>query len=168
MMVLKYFIAWFGMMILAILNGALRDLAYKPYVGDLAAHQISTVILLLLFTAYFWFLVKVWPLGSARQAWVIGGIWFLMTEAFEFGMGLIAGHPWSELLHAYNLPAGQVWLFIPLWVLIGPYVFFRYVQTTEALMNPKQPIFLLKMMGRKALPNQPTGNEETLLHCCVP
>ena len=128
-MILKYFIAWFGMMILAILNGGFRDLAYKPFVGDIAAHQISTVLLLLLLTGYFWFLVREWPIEYGKQAWVIGGIWFLMTEAFEFGMFLlVAGHPWNKLLHDYNLFDGQLWILIPLWVFVGPYVFYRFVQ----------------------------------------
>ena len=59
-MLLKYFLAWFGMMILAILNGGLRDVLYKPRVGDLVAHQISTVILLVLFAAYFRILIQNW------------------------------------------------------------------------------------------------------------
>ena len=128
-MILKYFFAWFGMMVLAIINGGLRDFTYKPYVDDLAAHQISTVVLIVLFAFYFRFLASVWPIKSATQAWIIGCIWFLMTEAFEFGIGrFIAGESWDKLFHAYNVFAGQVWIFIPLWVLIGPYVFFRYVQ----------------------------------------
>jgi hypothetical protein len=128
-MILKYFVAWFGMMIIAILNGGFRDLAYKPLVGDLAAHQISAVLLLLLFAGYFWFLVRVWPIEYAKQAWVIGGMWFLMTEVFEFGMGLlIAGHPWDKLLQDYNLFDGQLWLLIPLWVFVGPYIFYRFVR----------------------------------------
>ena len=127
-MILKYFIAWFGMMTLAILNGAVRDLAYKHAVGDLAAHQISTLMLLLLIAAYFRLLVRVWPVRSAGQAWVVGGMWLVMTEVFEFGVGRVAGHSWNELLSAYNLFKGQVWLFIPLWVFVGPYVVFRFVQ----------------------------------------
>lgn len=128
-MILKYLLAWFGMMVLAVLNGGFRDFAYKSLVGDLAAHQISTVVLVVLLAGYFWFLTRVWPIESATQAWIIGGIWFLMTEAFEFGVGrFIAGDSWSKLLNAYNVFAGQVWIFIPLWVLAGPYVFFRHVQ----------------------------------------
>jgi hypothetical protein len=127
-MIFKYFFAWFVMMVLAIINGGLRDFAYKSLVGDLAAHQISTVVLVVLLAGYIWFLTRIWPIKSAAQAWIIGGMWFLMTEAFEFGMGLIAGDSWTKLLHAYNIFAGQVWIFIPLWVLMGPYVFFRYVQ----------------------------------------
>jgi hypothetical protein len=128
-MILKYFFAWFGMMVLAIINGGFRDYTYKPYVGDLAAHQISTVVLIVLFAGYFRFLASIWPIGTATQAWIIGDVWFLMTEAFEFGMGwFIAGESWDKLFQAYNVFAGQVWIFIPLWVLVGPYVFFRYVK----------------------------------------
>ena len=128
-MVWKYTLAWFGMMVLAILNGGLRDLVYKPYVGELAAHQISTVSLILLFAAFMWALVKIWPIESAKQAWSIGIIWFLMTEVFEFGMGrFVTGEPWSKIFEAYNVFAGQVWLFIPLWVLVGPYVSYRYAR----------------------------------------
>jgi hypothetical protein len=128
-MILKYFFAWFGMMVLAIINGGFRDFVYKSHVGDLPAHQISTLILFVLFAGYFWSLTAIWPIKSAKQAWIIGGMWFLMTEAFEFGMGrFITGDSWSKLFYAYNVFAGQVWIFIPLWVLIGPYVFFRFVQ----------------------------------------
>ena len=125
-MVLKYFFAWFGMMILAIINGGLRDFAYKAQVGDLAAHQISTVVLIILLAGYFRLLTSIWPIESATQAWVIGAMWVLMTEAFEFGTGrFISGDSWSKLFQAHNVFAGQVWILIPLWVLIGPYVFFR-------------------------------------------
>lgn len=128
MTVLKYIAAWFGMMVLAIINGGLRDWGYAPHVGDLRAHQLSTLILVVLFAGYFRLLTAVWPLKSAGQAWRIGGLWLLMTVAFEFGLGRVAGKPWSELFHAYNLGAGQVWMFIPLFVLVGPYLFFRFGQ----------------------------------------
>ncbi len=130
-MVLRYFLAWFGMMVLAIINGGLRDFTYESCVGDLPTHQISTVVLIVLLAGYVWFLTRIWPIKSKTQAWIVGGIWFLMTEAFEFGMGRLAGDSWSKLLQAYNIFAGQVWIFIPIWVLIGPYVFFRYVQSKK-------------------------------------
>lgn len=127
-MIFKYFLAWFGMMVLAIVNGGLRDFAYKAYVGDLPAHQISTVVLIVLLAGYIWLLTTIWPIRSARQARIIGGMWLLMTEIFEFGMGLAQGESWSELVYAYNVFAGQVWILIPLWVLVAPSLFFRVVQ----------------------------------------
>jgi hypothetical protein len=131
-MVFKYAYAWFGMMVLAIINGSVRDFVYKPHVGDLTAHQISTVVLIVLLAGYILLLTSIWPIKSAKQAWLIGGMWFLMTEAFESGMGLIAGYPRDTLLHTYNIFAGQVWIFIPLWVLVGPYLFFRFVQRKKS------------------------------------
>ncbi len=128
-MIRKYFVAWFGMMVLAVINGTIRDFVYKPHMDPLSAHQLSTLFLLMLMAGYFWWLRRRWPLASAQQAWLVGIIWFVMTEAFEFGLGLRRGTPWSEMFAAYNVFAGQAWAFIPLWVLVGPYVFHRFVKT---------------------------------------
>lgn len=122
----RYFLAWFGMMILAIGNGGLRDSFYRPHVGDLAAHQISTAVLIVLFAVYFRLLASIWPIRSAGQAWAIGLMWMAMTFAFEFVLGhYILGHPWSRVLQEYDILAGKVWGLIPLWTLVGPYVFYR-------------------------------------------
>jgi len=71
---LHYVFAWFGLLVIAMVNGALRDIAYKPYVGELYAHQISCVTGILLFALFIGFLAKRWPLPSSRQAWMIGFI----------------------------------------------------------------------------------------------
>ena len=128
-MIWKYCIAWFGMMILAVVNGGIRDYVYKASLGTLTAHQVSTATLMLLIAGYLWGLVTLFPFASVRQAWMVGIVWFVMTELFEFGMGIATGKPWSELLYAYNILAGQLWVLIPLWVLIAPYLFYHFVQT---------------------------------------
>jgi len=125
-MLFKYFLAWFGMMLMAVLNGGARDLLYKPQFGDLAAHQISTIVLLVLFAAYFGWLTALWRIESAKQAWKIGTMWMLMTLAFEVVLGrVVLSYPWSRVMHDYNLFAGNIWVLVPIWTLIGPYVFFR-------------------------------------------
>jgi hypothetical protein len=132
-MILKYFFAWFVMIILAVLNGGFREFIIKIYFGELAAHQISTIILIILITAYLWFLTRLWPIKSVKQAWIIGCIWFIMTEVFEFGMGrFLLNEPWDKLFYAYNLFVGQVWIFIPLWVLVGPIIFYRFIQNKSS------------------------------------
>jgi hypothetical protein len=124
----QYLIAGFGMVGLAIANGAVRDIVYRARVGDRVAHQISTVILLLLLGGYFWGLFTAWPLASVRQAWEVGTVWLMMTLAFEFGFGhWVAGQSWNVLLQAYRLHEGQLWLFILLGVWIGPPIFFRFL-----------------------------------------
>jgi hypothetical protein len=124
-MSLVYLIAWFSLMGLAILNGALRDLVYRQWIGEFRAHQLSTLTLLLLFAGEFWMLFTVWPLASSAQAWTVGTGWLVMTLAFEFGFGhWVSGQSWRQLLRAYRLHEGQLWPLIPLWVWIGPAVFF--------------------------------------------
>lgn len=41
---LKALGAWLLMLLLAIANGAARDLCYGQYLGELTAHQLSTII----------------------------------------------------------------------------------------------------------------------------
>lgn len=119
------------MMLLAIVNGTIRDFSYRALVGDFLAHQLSTITLLLLFSGYFWWLFRRWPLTSTRQAWRVGSGWLAMTLAFEFGFGhWIAGHSWTVLFQAYALHEGRLWLFIPLMVWLGPWICFRRISAT--------------------------------------
>lgn len=125
-MLLRYTLAWFVLMIAAIINGALREAVYKNSLGDLRAHQLSTLTGILLLGAVIWALSRIWPLASAKQAWTVGFIWLAMTIAFEFLFGhFVAGHPWSKLLHDYNLFEGRVWLLVLIWTTIAPYVFYK-------------------------------------------
>lgn len=124
-MVIKYLFFWIGMMFLAVANGIARELIFAPYLTEQAAHQLSTGTLLLLFAGYFRFLTLNRPIPSSRQAWIIGICWLVMTLLFETAMGLISGADLSDLLQHYNIFAGNLWIFIPLWTLIGPVIFQR-------------------------------------------
>jgi hypothetical protein len=123
---LKYILAWLPMLLLAVLNGALRDLGYKKYVGSLTAHQISTFTLIILFAFYIGYIIKHFSPASSTQAILIGTIWVILTLCFEFGFGRYRGNSWSALLADYNILKGRIWILIPLWTLITPYLFFKY------------------------------------------
>ena len=49
---LKYLLAWIPMVFIAIVNGVLREAWYGKQLGDLRAHQLSTLIGALLFGVY--------------------------------------------------------------------------------------------------------------------
>ena len=126
---LKYIIAWVPMVVIAILNGILREAIFTKYLAELRAHQASTVSLIFFFTIYLWAVTRIWKPESENQALCIGLIWLGMTILFEFGFGhYLMGHPWSKLFHDYNLLAGRVWVFVLLWVAIAPWLFYR-IQT---------------------------------------
>lgn len=125
-MVLRYTLAWFILVVAAVLNGAARDLLYKDAVGELRAHQLSTLTLIVLFGVIVWALSRLWKLESIAQAWTVGFIWLVMTLAFEFlFFHFVGGKPWSELLNAYNLFDGRVWIFVLIWTTIAPVVFYQ-------------------------------------------
>jgi len=122
----KYALAWVPMLVLAIVNGAARESWYAKRVGALRAHQISTVTALILFSAYTAAVVRVWRPESSGRALAIGSIWLVLTLAFEFlGGHYLFRRPWSVLLHDYDLRAGRIWVLIPAWIAIAPYIFDR-------------------------------------------
>ncbi|NUM76282.1 hypothetical protein HUU40_18110 [candidate division KSB1 bacterium] len=125
-MILRYTLAWLILMVTAIINGAIRESVYKNSLGELHAHQLSTLTGIILFGVIIWSLSRLWPLASAKQAWTVGLIWLAMTIAFEFLFGhFVAGHPWSTLLQDYNIFAGRVWPLVLIWTTIAPYVFYK-------------------------------------------
>jgi hypothetical protein len=122
---LKYFLAWFPMLLLAIANGALREFIFKKYTGELTAHQLSTFSLLLLFAIYIGLVIKWMPPVSANQAILVGLFWLVLTLLFEFGFGRFRGNSWETMFADYNLLKGRLWILIPVWIAIAPYVFFK-------------------------------------------
>lgn len=72
--------------------------------------------------------------GAIREAWLvprsISTITLIvllawLTLAFEFGLGWWSGASWAQMAADYNLAAGRLWALVPLWVAVGPYIFFR-------------------------------------------
>ncbi len=120
----RYVLAWVPMVVIAIANGALREATYGRQMSELRAHQVSTLSGLVLFTVYIWVVTAAWPMTSSGQAITVGCTWLMLTLAFEFLFGhYVAGHSWGRLLQDYNVLAGRVWVLIPIWVAVAPYVF---------------------------------------------
>lgn len=88
----KYLLFWFPMLLIAVVNGMLREFVLKKYMAGLQAHQFSTLTLIVLVAFYIGFIVRRFPPVSSGQALLIGVIWMIMTLAFEFGFGLYRGN----------------------------------------------------------------------------
>ncbi len=114
------------MIALAVANGSLRQFGYARYMSELHAHQVSTLTAIILFAIYIGLVLRRWPPVSAQQALAVGLMWLLLTIAFEFGLGLSTGASWQKLLHDYNIAAGRVWILVPAWLGIAPYLFYRW------------------------------------------
>jgi hypothetical protein len=111
------------MPLIAILNATTREKIYKNIFGELVAHQISTVTLIILIGIYTWLISFGWKLETAGQALIIGSIWLILTISFEFGFGhLVMKHSWTRLFHDYNILKGRIWVLVPIWTLIAPLI----------------------------------------------
>ena len=117
-----YSVGWLGLVLLAIINGTLREKGYARLMSELAAHQLSTATALLIFSAYLFMLTRIWPIETLAQGIAIGAIWLLLTVLFEFGFGhYVMGNSWERLFQDYNLRRGRIWLLLLIWTAGAPW-----------------------------------------------
>ena len=121
MIYVKALAAWFFLVILAILNGTLRVKLLVPLMGEQWAQPLSGVMLSLIILLLAW-LVLPWlgPLSNP-SLWLIGFLWLGLTLIFEFVFGrLVAGKSWQELLAAYDITTGNLWLLVLVTTAVAP------------------------------------------------
>ena len=114
---------WGALLIVAVLNGGVRDIWLSPRLGDTAGRALSTVLLCGLILFVTWWTIRWIRPATAGEALSIGALWLCLTLAFEFLVGHYGlGRTWSELLADYDLRRGRIWLavlvvtlFAPLW-----------------------------------------------------
>lgn len=129
---IRYVIAWIPMLVIAVANGALRQLTFGKVMSEQHAHQLSTLIGSVCIGAFIWFVVRAWPPSSGRQALLIGLAWVLLTVTFESFMGLALQHrDLQEVLYEYNLLEGRVWTLFLIMLGVAPWAFFCRRRTQE-------------------------------------
>lgn len=107
----KTIILWLLFVPIAILNGILREFTYKNFIGDLGAHQLSTVIAISSFLTLSYYLLKK-NISEVNIAVLLnmGLLLVILTILFEFGFGhYIDKASWEKLLKDYNFSEGRVW-----------------------------------------------------------
>jgi hypothetical protein len=122
-MLIRALVVWLGFVVLAVANGALRQAVLAPRMSDAAAHASSSVTLSAAILVVAWLTIRWIGPHSRRAAWTIGVLWLALTVAFEFLAGhYLFGTPWSELLAAYDVRGGQLWMLVLVTTLIAPVV----------------------------------------------
>ena len=128
-MLVRGTVIWLFLLVLASLNGAIRDLLMAPRVGDTVARALSTVILCGLVVLVTRASIR-WlgPRGS-REALGLGLFWVALTLIFEVAAGRVSGKPWSVVLADYDVLRGRIWLLVPIVILLAPHWALRTVKT---------------------------------------
>lgn len=119
----KAFAVWLGILVLAIANGALRDVALVPAMGSTLGLAASGVLLSVLILAVAYFALPWFGAAPFARYIAIGLGWLLLTLVFELTFGrLIQGKPWPEILAAYSFKNGNLWPVVLLVTAVAPYV----------------------------------------------
>lgn len=115
---------WFLFMILAIINAGLRNNIYRPMIGELRAHQLSTIIFIALIIIVTYIILRLSSISlTSSEAFLIGILWMLFTISFEFIAGhYLFGNSWNKLLGDYNILTGRIWIFVLLTLIFTPYI----------------------------------------------
>ncbi len=125
-MFLRAIAVWLILVVLAILNGTVRNFLIAPLVGDRAAHIISSITLGLLIFAAAWLFIRWLNPASAQQTLWLGFFWLILTILFEFGAGrYLFKNPWEKLLADYNIFKGRIWILVLFATLLAPFLTAR-------------------------------------------
>ena len=122
----KSLLIWLSITPLAILNGIFRETVLIPAAGALAYPLSSVLLALCIFIVSYIFIPL---LGTADKITYrkVGIIWVLATLVFETALGLVMGMTFDEIMRAYDVTTGNLWLFIV--------VFIGYVPVIVAKMR---------------------------------
>lgn len=111
---LKHLGAWLPIPLMAVINGALRDLIYAKLMSQTAAHSLSVLPLMVAIVIWARLLARWAPLADRRAGLRVGLVWLLLTLLFEFGLGALRGLELSAMLAQYDITRGHLWPLIPL------------------------------------------------------
>ena len=109
------------MLVVASVNGAIREALLIPAIGVIAGRAISTVALCVLVLLLTWLTIRWIGPRSNGDAWIDGGLWVALTLAFEYLAGhFLFGDPWSQLLEEYDVFRGRIWILVLVTIAIAP------------------------------------------------
>ena len=106
-LLLRSFEVWLVIAAAESIHGALRTALLAPLIGDFEARQVavftgSAIIVGVAFLLRDW--IQARTFGTQLLA---GAFWFVLTLAFEFGVGRLAmDMSWERLLSDYNIAKG--------------------------------------------------------------
>jgi len=123
---------WIIFVILAIINGIIRNQYIAPRFGDYAGHVISSVILIALIFVVTFFFIRHIRVTAFKELLYIGTFWLILTIIFEFVFGhYVVGHPWERLFADYNILTGRLWSLVLLNNLLAPIICGKIIRSRQ-------------------------------------
>jgi hypothetical protein len=126
---IKAFGIWLVLAMSAIIVAVFRNGVLLTSLGEQTAHQLGTIIFLIVQFLIIYLFIKQNNLKETRTVVSIGIFWLILTVVFEFLFGhYVIGHPWEKLFADYNLVKGRLWLLVLLNDLIAPIISSKLIK----------------------------------------
>lgn len=120
---LQSFGVWLIFLLVAVLNGGIRQHYLEKHFTPLAAHQLSTLLLGIAIFIIGTVFIRGKHLTNIRTLLAIGLAWASLTLVFEFSFFHYAsGKPWGDLLADYNLFEGRLFSLVIITLLATPVI----------------------------------------------
>ncbi len=119
--ILKIIAIWLLLVIVAILNGGLREKLLFQWFGAWAL-PISGVLLSLWIFLITWAMIPWLATHKPLNYLIIGSIWVGLTLGFEFIFGhWVAGKSWAEIFTIFDIKHGNLMTLVFLTTWLAPY-----------------------------------------------
>ena len=120
-MIQRALMTWFGILILANINGAVREVWLIPALGPTPRQGVEHNHPFCAGVPGELADCHLDRSAHTRDALLVGVLWLVLTLAFEFLVGHYVFHkPWAELTEDYHVLRGRIWPLVLLVVLFAP------------------------------------------------
>ena len=121
-MLLRALGVWCGFVLMAVINGAVRESVITPRLGAARGGQLSAILLALIILLVTYASIRWIAPKDSSDAWRIGFCWLLLVLLFEFGLGRAQGMSWSAMLEEYKFWTGKLWVLVLLSATTAPFL----------------------------------------------
>jgi hypothetical protein len=129
MLYLKSLGVWFILAMSAIAVATFRIGVLLPPFGEQAAHQLGTVLYLIVQFFIIYFFIRKMKIKDVKTLIIIGTFWTVITIIFEFIFGhYVMGHPWQKLFADYNLFSGRLWVLVLINNIVAPLISWKILE----------------------------------------
>lgn len=120
MMIKKTIFIWLSIIPLAILNAGLREKVLTPLIGTEYSLAISGITLIIFIFIVTFILLPKLGKGKPKVYWQIGFLWIMLTLIFETSMGIFMGNTFEQIVNAYDITNGNLWLLVVIFIGFAP------------------------------------------------
>ncbi len=122
----KALAVWVGILVLAVVNGLVREAVLIPRLGTALGMPLSGLLLSCLIVAVAYLTLPWLVARGSSQLWSIGLGWLALTLIFEFSFGLLRGQTLATILEAYTFKDGNLWPMVLVVTAVAPWLAARF------------------------------------------